>query len=82
MILENVQSQGNRFLEVSMTRGTKIYLCPLLWVHYNNKADRDGGNKNEVCYMENSLRLSGVRRVVCPEYMRIYADNCKNAGNL
>ena len=32
--MENVQSQGNRFLEVSMTRGTKIFLCPLLWVHY------------------------------------------------
>ena len=37
MILENVQSQGNRFLEVSMTRGTKIFLCPLLWVHYKKE---------------------------------------------
>ena len=35
--MENVQSQGNRFLEVSMTRGTKIFLCPLLWVHYKKR---------------------------------------------
>ena len=34
MILGNVQSQGNRFLEMSMIRGTKIFSCPLLWVHY------------------------------------------------
>ena len=36
MILGNVQSQGNRFLEMSMIRGTKIFSCPLLWVHYNS----------------------------------------------
>lgn len=43
MILGNVQSQGNKFLEMSMTRGTKIFSCPLLWVPYRQPTNLQAG---------------------------------------
>ena len=60
--MENVQSQGNRFLEVSMTRGTKIFLCPLLWVHYKYEWLLGGIKMNISNKMKEIRAITGLTR--------------------